>query len=58
MSESSDITMTLLEVLKRFMSMAEERAKTLLYGITLIEALSSVREVEIPHEAKNVYQAS
>lgn len=44
MLETSDISVTLLDLLKRFMSMAEERAKTLPYRINLIEILGGAYE--------------
>jgi hypothetical protein len=44
MSETSDITTTILDLIKQFMAMAEERAKTLPYRINLIEALGGAYE--------------
>ncbi len=46
MSETNDITTTLLGLIKRFKTMAEERAKTLPYGINLIETLGGAYETQ------------
>lgn len=45
-SDTSDITATLLDLLKRFMSLAEERSKTLPYRINLIETLGGAYETQ------------
>lgn len=46
MSDTSDMTTQLINLLKRFISMAEERAKTLPYRINLIETLGGACETE------------
>lgn len=46
MSEASDNTPKIIDLLKRFMVMAEERAKTLPYRINLIETLGGACETE------------
>jgi hypothetical protein len=46
MSETNDITATILDLIKQFMTMAEERAKTLPYRINLIETLGGAYETK------------
>ena len=46
MSNTCDVAMTILDLLKRFMAMSAERAKTLPYRINLIETLGGTYETD------------